>query len=90
MIGVFSRDSEQCRKCNYYKDCDEKRRELCAYIVPEEIMQPMDEQYVMPNAISITDCINNLVEEEAIRQKIEKELEKELRKQLYCGFRRGK
>lgn len=84
MIKAFLRDSERCQKCNYYKDCDEKRRELCAYIIPEDILQPIGEQYVMPNAISLTDCINSLIDEAVTRQKIEKELHK----QLYCEFRR--
>ena len=86
MIRAFSRDSEQCRKCSYYKNCDEKRMELCAYIVPEPKLQPLVEQYIMPNAVSLTDCINSLINETVTRQKIEEELEKELRRQLYCEF----
>ena len=88
MIGAFSRDSEQCRKCEYYKDCDEKRMELCAYIIPDEVLQPMGEQYVMQNVISLADCVNILVDETTVYQQTQKELKKELYKQLYCEFRR--
>ena len=89
MISSFSRDSEQCRKCNYYKDCDEKRRELCAYIIPDEnILSDIGVQYVMPNVVSITDCISMNIDAAIARDKLEKELEKELYKQLYCEFRR--
>lgn len=89
MISAFSRDSEQCRKCNYYKDCDEKRKETCAYIIPNEsILSDIGVQYAMPNAISITDCIAMNIDAAIAREKLEKELEKELYKQLYCWFRR--
>ena len=56
MIGAFSRDSEQCRKCNHYKDCDEKRRELCAYLIPNKAVEDAINEAimnnVMPNALS--------------------------------------
>ena len=85
MVGTFSRDSKQCCKCNYYKDCDEKRMELCAYLVLCEMEPPIKEQYY---TVSLSDCIQNIINEETIRQKAEKEFEKELYKQLYCKFRR--
>ncbi len=89
MTKAFSRDSEQCRKCMYYNDCDEKRMELCAYIIPDKnILSDIGVQYVMPNVISITDCISTNIDAAIAREKLEKELEKELYKQLYCGFRR--
>ncbi len=88
MIKAFSRDSERCRECTHYKDCDEKRMELCAYIVPEEILQPMGEQCIMQNVLSLTDCVNILVGEATVYQQTQKELEKELYKELYCTFRR--
>ena len=63
-MGAFSRDSEQCRKCNYYKDCDDKRRELCAYIIPdeavEEITNAIMTQCVTPNSVFINDIQNNI------------------------------
>lgn len=57
MIGAFSKDSEQCKKCKYYKDCDEKRMELCAYIIPEKVVEEIVDEAimnsVMPNALSL-------------------------------------
>lgn len=87
-IGAFSKDSERCIKCKHYDDCEEKRMELCAYIVPEEILQPIGEQYVMPNEVSLADCVNMLVDEATVYQQTQNELEKELYKELYCTFRR--
>lgn len=76
MIGAFSRDSEQCQKCLYYKDCDEKRIGLCAYIIPnkaeEEIINELMTQCVMPNGLFMCDIAENM-DLQAVRTKISQE-----------------
>ena len=77
MIGAFSRDSERCRKCIYYKDCDEKQMEMCAYIIPdkaiEEIIDEVAMQCVMPNSLLIGD-IQKSVDWQALRMQTSQEL----------------
>ena len=76
MISSFSRDSEQCRKCNYYKNCDEKRMALCGYIIPDEaVAETTNEiltQCVMPNGLFMCDISENM-DLQAVRTKISQE-----------------
>lgn len=30
----FSKTSEKCKACKFYSDCDSKRMEACAYLMP--------------------------------------------------------
>lgn len=80
---ALTRDSEKCRKCEFYNECDEKRMELCGYIAEDHLNTlDMSIQYTMPNAISIVDCITDNIEAAELRR----QLEKELYKSLGCGF----
>ena len=48
----------------HYKDCDEKRMELCAYIIPkeaeEEIINELMTQCIMPNSLFMCDIAKNM------------------------------
>ncbi len=62
--GSFSRTSTKCQSCPKHNDCDNKRLEACAYLVPEK----------RPIAINIESGIT-----EDITHDIAREIERSLR-----------
>lgn len=66
----FSQDSETCKRCKYYDDCDNKRREMCAVINPTDTNQPTLQTAAQP----VLRTADGIYLSEQIRKEIEREL----------------
>lgn len=91
--GSFSRLSERCQKCSFRDDCENKRLEACAYIIPEQFSAPAMADLTMPIMAGIlvkhdyrdvwigpTTTITIDLED------VKRQLEKDFYKSMNCGF----
>lgn len=46
--GSFSRTAKKCQNCPSRDDCENKRLEMCAYIIPEPMATPATMDASMP------------------------------------------
>lgn len=91
---AISRDSEICRSCPNYKNCDNKRMEACATFKPPERIAS---EFALPSSQPITQEIAvkhdyrniKIAENTTVTIDLEdmkKQLEKDFYKKLGCGF----
>ena len=51
--GSFSRMAKKCAVCEFKNDCDNKRLEACAYIIPQSMAMPASTEISMPTAADL-------------------------------------
>lgn len=91
---ALSKVSEICKHCEHYNDCDNKRMEACAYIIPKEPLaqngnQPLTQPLMQAMAVKHDYRNIKIAENTTITIDIE-ELKKKMREDFYknlgCGF----
>lgn len=90
----LSKDSEICKHCEHYPDCDSKRMEACAYLIPKNnIAKSVAQNYSVPIAaeslvkhdyrnIKIAENTTVTIDIEELKKK----MEENFYKYLDCGF----
>ena len=91
---ALSKVSEICKYCEHYNDCDNKRMEACACIIPKETLaQPCNQSLTNTFAadmavkhdyrnIKIAENTTVTIDLEELKEK----MEKDFYKQLGCGL----
>jgi hypothetical protein len=87
---VLSKDSEKCKQCEQYNECNNKRMELCAYIAPT-IAAPSTSPLAL-DLIVKHDCRDIKIAENTTVtidvEELKKNLENEIYKSFGCSFLR--
>lgn len=85
---ALSKDSDKCKKCVHYDDCDNKRMELCGYLIPSSVessIQPLAQGMMVKHDyrnVKIAENTTVTVDVEELKKK----LEDEIYKNLGCSF----
>lgn len=91
---IFSQDSETCKRCKYYDDCDNKRMEMCAVINPSDTNQPtLQEEAGCCSEDVCCSAYQETVIQPGLRTKdgiyLTEQIRKEIERELNCSFMFG-
>ena len=95
-VGSISKEADKCEKCSKRNICNEKRMELCAYIIPkgniaEKLSSSIDEsmaQHLMRDTMLVNDGTGNMTQ--VYKDEIEKQLYSKLYEKLdFCSLGYG-
>nr|DAS46943.1 MAG TPA: hypothetical protein [Caudoviricetes sp.] len=90
----LSKVSKICNACEHYDDCDNKRMEACAYLIPKEsLANPCIQQSIEPIAadMAVKHAYRNIkiAENTTVTidlEEIKKKVREDFYKNLGCGF----
>ncbi len=87
---ALSKDSDKCKQCELYDECDNKRMELCAYITPA-IAAPSVQPLVLDMIVKHDYRDVKIAENTTVTidiEELKKKLEDEIYKSFGCSFLR--
>ena len=87
---VLSKDSEKCKQCELYNECNNKRMELCGYLIPSSVessIQPLAQDMMVKHAYRDVKIAENTTVTVDIEE-LTKKIEDEIYKNFGCSFLR--
>ena len=87
---ALSKDSEKCKQCEFYDECNNKRMELCAYIIPDTTvpsMQPLAQEMMVKYDYRDVKIAENTTVTIDVEE-LEKKMKDEIYKSFGCSFLR--